>query len=252
LYGAEAANFLVVAPTGGTFTSIQAALNSITNATALNPYLIEVAPGVYSESIVMKPYVDIQGSGQGVTKITAHGSTVISSSTVAGAGNAEIRSLTIENTGDQTFAVAVRNDSASPRLTNVTLSASGSSFAYGVINADAAPLLTNVTLSASGNYAYGVSDHRSVPIIRDTTISVTGASNAYGVYGYVDLDGVPYTVTINNSQIASTGGTIYGQLGYTARVAASQLAGGPVSGGAAMLCAGVYDENYVFYASTCP
>ena len=134
----------------------------------------------------------------------------------------------------------------------MTLSASDSPFAYGVINDGGAPLLTNVTLSASGNYAYGVSDHRAALVIRSTTISVTGASNAYGIYSYVDLDGVPFTVTINNSQITSSGATIYGQFGYTVRVVGSQLAGGPVSGGETTVCAGVYDENYVFYASTCP
>ena len=96
LYPAQPSNIFVVAPAGGAFTSIQAALNSITNASALNPYLIEVAPGVYTGSIVMKPYIDIQGSGEGVTKITAPGSTVITGSTVAGASNAELRSLTVE------------------------------------------------------------------------------------------------------------------------------------------------------------
>ena len=252
LYVPQVSNILLVAPSGGDFTSIQAALNSITQATALNPYLIEVAPGIYSETIVMKPYVDIQGSGEGVTKITAHGSAVISDSTVTGASNAEIRWLTIENTGGSTNATAVYNDAASPRLTHVTVSTSNDSFAHGVLNEDAAPILTNVTLSATGNYAYGLVNHRSLPLIQDSTISVTGATNAFGVYGYVDLDGVPYTVTIQNSSIASSGHTLYGQLAYTTRVAFSRLAGGPAFGGGAMICAGVVDENDVFYASTCP
>lgn len=34
-------------------------------------------------------------------------------------------------------------------------------------------------------------------------------------------------------------------------VGASQLAGGPVNAGDPT-CAGVYDENYAFFASTCP
>lgn len=249
---AQPPNVIIVAPAGGQFTSIQAALDSITQATALNPYLIEVAPGVYSESIVMKPYVDIQGSGEGVTKITAQGSTVMTNATVMGASHAEIRALTIENTGGQNFATAISNVAASPRLTHVTVVASNDSFAHGLINEAAAPILTNVTLSATGNYAYGLVDHRSLPLIQDSTIDVSGTTNAFGVYGYVDLDGVPYTVTIRNSNIASTGHTLYGQLGYATHVAFSRLAGGPAFGGGAMICAGVYDENDVFYASTCP
>jgi len=123
LYAAQVPNILLVAPSGGDFTSIQAALDSITQATALNPYLIEVAPGVYSESIVMKPYVDIQGSGEGVTTIAAPGSAVISNSTVAGASHAEIRALTIKNSGGNTFATAVYNASATPSLRQITVAA---------------------------------------------------------------------------------------------------------------------------------
>ena len=52
------------------FTSIAAAMDSITDATFLNRYLIDVAPGVYLEpQIVFKEYVTIRGSGHDVTGI---------------------------------------------------------------------------------------------------------------------------------------------------------------------------------------
>ncbi len=63
---------LALARSGGDFTSIQAAPNSITPATSLNPRLIVVAPRIYSDSIALKPYVDIQGSGEGLTPGTHH------------------------------------------------------------------------------------------------------------------------------------------------------------------------------------
>lgn len=51
-------------PKTGDFSSIAAALASITTASSLNPFLISVGPGVYVEpQIVMKPFVSIQGSG---------------------------------------------------------------------------------------------------------------------------------------------------------------------------------------------
>ena len=56
-------------------------------------------PGVYSEQVTMKPYVDIEGSGELTTKITYTGSGSPNTGTVLGASNAELRFLSVENTG---------------------------------------------------------------------------------------------------------------------------------------------------------
>jgi hypothetical protein len=58
---------------------------------------------------------------------------------------------------------------------------------------------------------------------------------------------------VNNSQISGGTNTIRNDAEFTTRVGASQLSGGAVSvGGGTLTCAGVYDENYTFYASACP
>jgi pectin methylesterase-like acyl-CoA thioesterase len=58
-----------------TYSTIQAALAAITTASATNRYLIKVMPGTYTATsgsqIVMKPYVDIEGSGQENTIVTS-------------------------------------------------------------------------------------------------------------------------------------------------------------------------------------
>ena len=177
-------NVRVVAKSGGDFTSIQAALDSITDASAANPYLIHIAPGVYSETVTMKAYVDIEGSGELNTKITQVGSAVFTG-TVLGANNAELRFLTVENTGGFATAVAIYNNGASPRLTHISAIASGGGTSTtGVSNTnDSSPSMTNVSVSASGTKfnIYGVSNNASSPTMTDVSVSASGGAHNYGV-----------------------------------------------------------------------
>ena len=112
LYQRHLPNTIIVAPTNGDFTSIQAAINSAINPTATNPYLIIVAPGIYTESITLKPYIDVQGSGVNLTTITHDGS----APTVYGADHSELRSLTVINTGGGAEAIGIANINASTSL----------------------------------------------------------------------------------------------------------------------------------------
>ena len=58
-----------------------------------------------------------------------------------------------------------------------------------------------------------------------------------------------YTVTINHSEIFG-GTTIDTDTEFTTLVGSTLLSGDTVAGD--VTCAGVYDENYDFYADTCP
>lgn len=251
--GAAYKNVVIVAKSGGEYTSIQAALDSITDASESNPYLVWVAPGVYTELVTMKAYVDIEGSGELTTKITFVGWTT---ATVQAASNAELRFLTVESTGGGSdSAIAIDANYASPRLTHVTALASGGNIeTAGVRIGDfASPTMTDVTAKASGGaYAYGVEVldfGNGATTIQNSVISASGGTSGNtGIRNGAFAP--PGGVFVNNSKITGSTTPIATTMGYT-RVAASQLSGGPVSS-VLTRCAGVYDEDYVFYASSCP
>jgi hypothetical protein len=203
--GSAYQNVKIVAKSGGDFTTITAALASITTASPTNHYLVYVAPGVYSEQVTMKPYVDIEGAGELTTKITQVGSASFTGTagTVLGASNAELRFLTVENTGGANYALAINNSSASPRLTHVTATASGGTFGnYGVSNASSTPTMTNVTATASGGTeSYGVVNNSSSPTMTNVTATATasGGERSYGVYNASSSSPTMTNVTANAS-----------------------------------------------------
>src|SRR5215210_8475825 len=152
------AQTVVVAKSGGDFTSVQSALDSITDASASKHYLVWVGPGTYNERVQMESFVDIEGAGELATRITASvgGGFDAGSSVVSGASDAELRHLTVENTGGGTDAMAIFNASASPRLSNVTATSAGANDNRGVVNAGSSPTMVEVTATASGgNSAFG-------------------------------------------------------------------------------------------------
>ncbi len=90
-------NILWVSKDGsGNYATINAALAAITDNDFNHHYLIKVAPGRYDEKIMMKPYVDIEGSGVNQTWIESNGgSNGVNSATVVGCQNAELRSVSV-------------------------------------------------------------------------------------------------------------------------------------------------------------
>ncbi len=174
---------VTVAKSGGDFTTISAALSSITTASAANRYLVRVMPGVYAEQVLMKPFVDIEGSGELNTTITAPG-TNANTGTVVGADNAEIRFLTMECTGGNANSFAFFSSGVSPRLTHVTAVATGSSgYNIGLYFNFGAPTVNDATASASGgNNNYGVFTRNTSAVLNNVTASGSGGIFSEGVH----------------------------------------------------------------------
>lgn len=90
-------NTVQVSPGGKTFTTIGAALDSITDASLKKQYLITAGPGTYNEQVILKPYVYLHGSGLDQTTVTAppvSQDNFINRGTIVGASNSAVANLT--------------------------------------------------------------------------------------------------------------------------------------------------------------
>jgi len=244
-------NIITVAKANGNFTDPVAAVNSIKDASSSNPYLVVIGPGVYTitQTLQMKEYVDIVGSGQNVTRLTGAISTDsdnASSAIISGASNSALSSLTVENTGGSAYSIALYNGTASPMVTDVTAKASGGtdgnygvenyvsssptmtgvtvwaiggSITCGVINSYGSdPIMGNVSATASGGtFNYGISNDNSSPTMANVTATASGGTKSYGIY-------IVYSgPTIRRSTID---GGIYLDYGSSAKLSQSTLKGG--------------------------
>ena len=182
---------------------LRRALADITGASATNPYLIKVEPGLYDldgRSLVMRPFIDIEGSGEGVTIVQ---STVNAVGTVQGADHAELRGLTVVNfaatdgialassapgfTASHVTCLARDGSSSSTALANfatgggtfrdMTLRAEGSAGATGASMRGGLLWRARVFASAA-DFAYGVFNASSVGETIDVTAEVVGDSYA--------------------------------------------------------------------------
>ncbi len=215
-----------VAKAGGDFTTVTAALNAIGTtlpaATTTNRYVIRIAPGTYVEpaGILLENFVDIEGSGQANTFINANSTATDNTTVRAAAGEliAEIRNLTISNSGDISIgAIALRIIGVTPvggfRVTNVTASVlnGGNGNTYGIYIQGSSPILTgvtanvssfgsetaitnvnanttmhNVTATASGGFGLNIgidNQGSSAPSMNDVTAIVTSASGTASNFG---------------------------------------------------------------------
>jgi len=73
----DPAQVINVAKSGGDYSTIQAAIDSITDATTIKRYAVVVHPGVYTEAVTLKDYVDLVGTGRTNSIIAGTSGTVL-------------------------------------------------------------------------------------------------------------------------------------------------------------------------------
>lgn len=106
------------------FSTVQEAINSITEVSASNRYIIKIMPGTYNESVKMKEYADIEGSGQDNTIITSSATV-----TLTVANNTKIKNIKIINTapdaGDNEEGTAVLFNGVTAKAEAVSVESQG-------------------------------------------------------------------------------------------------------------------------------
>jgi len=201
------ANVIVVALSGGDFTDPAAALDSITDASASNPYLVKIMPGSYvtSSTLQAKSWVDIEGSGRDVTRIsTSPGSKLWNF--VRLVANMEIRDLSLES--DSAYA-AIGGGAGSLRAVSVTISGAGPGngailavqlTGSGLTRLEGVRITTS---AAAGVNGYGLYAQSGSITANDVTIDVAGGyTTAIGLY----LEGSSFG-DVTNLRLKVSGGT---------------------------------------------
>jgi len=182
---------IVVAKSGGDFSTITDALNSVTGSES-DRYLIKVMPGVYTETVTMESYVDIEGSGEGLTTIAHSGIAEDGNVTVLGADHAELRFLTVENKSGFVNSLGIKNSQASPSLARIhvvvsNLSSTGQSTRnYGIYNEYSSPKMSDIEISVEGAgsaWSRGIYNiHSSSPLMFNIRLNVINSATTYGVH----------------------------------------------------------------------
>jgi hypothetical protein len=221
LDGVEYQGVVVVAKSGGDYNTITAGLNSITDASDTNRYLLWVASGVYTEQVVMKPYIDIVGASVNATKVVSDDP----QGTVVAASNSELKSISVENVGGPSVANSIG-----------TYSSGATNF-----------ILFDVrSIGMGGNYNFGayITGGSEVVVYTSRIFGLGTPTNSYGLRN--DVNSV---TTILYSHIRGELYTVQ-NLSGAVRAAASLFDGGTVNG--SVTCTAVFNEAFAQVWNACP
>lgn len=205
LYQQKYGKVAVVAQTGGDYTNPLTAMNDLATwcgtPSATNPCLLKLMPGIYdigSNTVQMQPFVDIEGSGENVTKVKGNSGALLS-----GANNASLRFLTVESENGGLYSAAIMNNMASPVIMHVTAIANNGTQS-GITNLSSSATLINVTVIGS---TWGIYNAAS----STTMINVTATAGWVAVEEYVSSSKI-YNLTATGSVALKVFGHIpYGE-----------------------------------------
>ena len=275
-------NMVVVAKSGGDYTTITAAMDSIT-PTSSSRYLVWVAPGLYEEQVTVKQYVHLKGSGSATTRIysTANGNhNNATSATLVLPANSQLSDLGVENGSTQQDGVAIyvsagNSDTAlrnirarsvgvggdrhdgiylnggTAYLEHVYADATGGSIGnWAIFNSASSPSIDSAMLVASGgSSANALRLNGGNPIVQNSTLRADSSATAYAVEG---TGAGTHTVRIDHAALYGEDFGIRLSSGnYSVLVGASLVQGGGNAFSGLIRCVASYKADYTATNATC-
>jgi hypothetical protein len=195
--GANYDHYIVVAKSGGHYTSVARALGAASNGSVESRFLVWVAPGIYSETerVIVPGNVHLKGSGAGITVIQSARSGGSTNGFIAGLtmlSNSRLSDLSVVNIGNMTgnFAIAIYVSTGATRTTVIegvaaesSASSASSTGNYAIFLSGAGP-----SILRSNFRAVGASFHNAAlasiggdGLIEDSRFEGIGASSGTGV-----------------------------------------------------------------------
>jgi hypothetical protein len=225
-------NRTVIVPATGDVTADGAALiSALANLSPAPNYgarwLIKLEPGIYdvgTTSVIMREYVDIEGSGILETMIRGTvapppGSLI--GGLVEGASKSEIRSLTISCNSNM-INIACQGMSlngANPRLTQlrILVQGTGTGGHWGIRTFNSAPILDDVEIKVSAsssfdNYGIVYGGNSTMNIQRSSIVARDASGHNWGIVLKENLGWSP----IRDSKVTAIGGTWAGGVMFLA------------------------------------
>lgn len=253
--GANYEHVIVVAQSGGDYTSVAAALASISDSSATNRYLVWVAPGVYTETelALVRPYVHLRGAGANVSVVTSARTGTTPGDAAATArldDNGRISDIAVRNTGTGIFGIGIWSSAATRAavVENAVVEAIGTDGTgrYAVYLNDSEPRITDSILRASGATGFGTGVNAALgsvnvsggfpqPLIEGSMLIGGNADpNGKSCAGNTGTGfGIQYTntaATVRDSYICGDRRAIFGGINGVTRIEQSKLEVSSTSG----------------------
>lgn len=186
LYQKKYGNVIVVAKSGGDYSDPYEAVNSITNASATNPYLVKIMPGVYdigANSIQMKSFVDIEGSGENTTRILG-GIGTTDGALLQGASDAELSHLTLESA--LSVGYVIYNIGVSPKISHVTVVSTEGRGVYNYISSAIFLDVTVISNIGASSDKFGIGNYLGAPTFTNVNVKAGTCNMCQNYVGIVN------------------------------------------------------------------
>ena len=220
-------NLISVAKQNGDFNNPIAAVNSITNASVSNPYLVVIAPGIYdlgNATLTLKPYISIQGSGVDITTIRSAGTTAEHATVKVVAHSSISDSTILNNSTGSVHTIGVIAGGEDARLSSCKIIASNPSFQTTGFAMDAGNnqsiALERIEINVPSGNNFGVSSLATSFVqdsslrINNSEIVVEGAGTGIGRIGIVAQD-LEFSVTNTTIEMLAGGVAVANSDGET-------------------------------------